>query len=39
MFDYVVFVLVVRMIMGPHSVGRAIQRLEFSDCRKGLGEL
>lgn len=25
--------------MGPHSVARAVQRLEFNDCRKGLGEL
>lgn len=25
--------------MGPHGVARAVQRLEFNDCRKGLGEL
>ncbi|XP_047233793.1 syntaxin-binding protein 4 isoform X2 [Girardinichthys multiradiatus] len=24
-------------IMGPHGINRAVQRLEFSDCRKGLG--
>ncbi|XP_013878807.1 syntaxin-binding protein 4 [Austrofundulus limnaeus] len=24
-------------IMGPHGISRAVQRLEFSDCRKGLG--
>ncbi|KAM3592186.1 uncharacterized protein V6R79_014227 [Siganus canaliculatus] len=23
--------------MGPHGVGRAAQRLDFSDCRRGLG--
>lgn len=38
-FDYDVFVPVVRTIMGPHGIGRTIQRLDFSDCRKGLGEL
>lgn len=36
--DSVVFALVPRTIMGPHGVSRAVQRLEFSDCRKGLGE-
>ncbi|XP_067345099.1 syntaxin-binding protein 4 isoform X2 [Channa argus] len=25
------------MIMGPHGINRAVQRLEFSDCKKGLG--
>ncbi|KAL6475443.1 hypothetical protein MHYP_G00164830 [Metynnis hypsauchen] len=29
--------LVDRTIMGPHGINRAVQRLEFSDCRKGLG--
>ncbi|XP_039644745.1 syntaxin-binding protein 4 isoform X2 [Perca fluviatilis] len=24
-------------IMGPHGINRAVQRLEFCDCRKGLG--
>ncbi|XP_074519143.1 syntaxin-binding protein 4 isoform X2 [Halichoeres trimaculatus] len=24
-------------IMGPHGINRAIQRLEFCDCKKGLG--
>ncbi|XP_038130341.1 syntaxin-binding protein 4 [Cyprinodon tularosa] len=24
-------------IMGPHGINRAVQRLEFSDCKKGLG--
>uniref|UniRef100_A0A1A8SI98 Syntaxin binding protein 4 n=1 Tax=Nothobranchius rachovii TaxID=451742 RepID=A0A1A8SI98_9TELE len=24
-------------IMGPHGISRAVQRLEFSDCKKGLG--
>ncbi|XP_060795006.1 syntaxin-binding protein 4 [Neoarius graeffei] len=24
-------------IMGPHGINRAVQRLEFSDCRQGLG--
>ncbi|XP_076854675.1 syntaxin-binding protein 4 [Brachyhypopomus gauderio] len=24
-------------IMGPHGINRAVQRLEFSNCRKGLG--
>ncbi|CAN9508845.1 unnamed protein product [Ophioblennius macclurei] len=24
-------------IMGPHGISRAVHRLEFSDCRKGLG--
>ncbi|XP_069573682.1 syntaxin-binding protein 4 isoform X2 [Brachyistius frenatus] len=24
-------------IMGPHGINRAVQRVEFSDCRKGLG--
>ncbi|XP_026171813.1 syntaxin-binding protein 4 isoform X2 [Mastacembelus armatus] len=24
-------------IMGPHGISRAVQRLEFCDCRKGLG--
>ncbi|KAM4623819.1 syntaxin-binding protein 4 [Polymixia lowei] len=24
-------------IMGPHGINRAVQRLEFSDCSKGLG--
>nr|XP_046233790.1 syntaxin-binding protein 4 isoform X2 [Scatophagus argus] len=24
-------------IMGPHGTNRAVQRLEFSDCKKGLG--
>ncbi|KAF0025940.1 hypothetical protein F2P81_022821 [Scophthalmus maximus] len=24
-------------IMGPHGVNRAVQRLEFCDCKKGLG--
>ncbi|XP_036384826.1 syntaxin-binding protein 4 [Megalops cyprinoides] len=24
-------------IMGPHGINRAVQRMEFSDCRKGLG--
>uniref|UniRef100_A0A8C9V8S5 Syntaxin binding protein 4 n=2 Tax=Scleropages formosus TaxID=113540 RepID=A0A8C9V8S5_SCLFO len=23
--------------MGPHGINRAVQRLEFTDCRKGLG--
>lgn len=23
--------------MGPHGINRAVQRLEFCDCRKGLG--
>lgn len=36
--DSVVFLLVPRTIMGPHGITRAVQRLEFSDCRKGLGE-
>ncbi|KPP75767.1 hypothetical protein Z043_104962, partial [Scleropages formosus] len=26
-----------RTIMGPHGINRAVQRLEFTDCRKGLG--
>ncbi|KAG9267949.1 syntaxin-binding protein 4 isoform X2 [Astyanax mexicanus] len=26
-------------IMGPHGINRAVQRLEFSDCRKGLGKI
>ncbi|XP_054899083.1 syntaxin-binding protein 4 isoform X1 [Poeciliopsis prolifica] len=26
-----------RTIMGPHGINRAVQRLEFSDCKKGLG--
>uniref|UniRef100_A0A4W6E9P3 Syntaxin binding protein 4 n=1 Tax=Lates calcarifer TaxID=8187 RepID=A0A4W6E9P3_LATCA len=26
-----------RMIMGPHGINRAVQRLEFCDCKKGLG--
>ncbi|XP_066519320.1 syntaxin-binding protein 4 isoform X2 [Hoplias malabaricus] len=26
-----------RTIMGPHGINRAVQRLEFSNCRKGLG--
>ncbi|KAI3365238.1 hypothetical protein L3Q82_010125 [Scortum barcoo] len=25
------------MIMGPHGINRAVQRLEFCDCKKGLG--
>lgn len=33
------FLLVARMIMGPHGINRAVQRLEFCDCKKGLGEL
>ncbi|XP_028286165.1 syntaxin-binding protein 4-like [Parambassis ranga] len=24
-------------IMGPHGISRAVQRLEFSDCKRGLG--
>ncbi|XP_064179151.1 syntaxin-binding protein 4 [Anguilla rostrata] len=24
-------------LMGPHGINRAVQRMEFSDCRKGLG--
>ncbi|KAM9462870.1 syntaxin-binding protein 4 [Clarias gariepinus] len=24
-------------IMGPHGINRAVQRLEFSDCKQGLG--
>ncbi|XP_024141493.1 syntaxin-binding protein 4 isoform X2 [Oryzias melastigma] len=24
-------------IMGPHGINRAVQRLEFADCKKGLG--
>uniref|UniRef100_W5N332 Syntaxin binding protein 4 n=1 Tax=Lepisosteus oculatus TaxID=7918 RepID=W5N332_LEPOC len=24
-------------IMGPHGINRAVQRIEFSDCKKGLG--
>ncbi|XP_035389638.1 syntaxin-binding protein 4 [Electrophorus electricus] len=24
-------------VMGPHGINRAVQRLEFSNCRKGLG--
>lgn len=36
--DSVVIPLVPRTIMGPHGISRAVQRLEFSDCRKGLGE-
>ncbi|KAG8009230.1 Tyrosine-protein phosphatase non-receptor type 13, partial [Nibea albiflora] len=24
-------------IMGPHGINRAVQRLEFCDCKKGLG--
>ncbi|KAL4648144.1 syntaxin-binding protein 4 isoform X1 [Arapaima gigas] len=26
-----------KTIMGPHGINRAVQRLEFTDCRKGLG--
>ncbi|MBN3313484.1 STXB4 protein, partial [Atractosteus spatula] len=26
-----------RTIMGPHGINRAVQRIEFSDCKKGLG--
>ncbi|XP_019899596.2 syntaxin-binding protein 4 isoform X2 [Esox lucius] len=26
-----------RTIMGPHGINRAIERLEFCDCKKGLG--
>lgn len=37
-FESVVFLLVARMIMGPHGINRAVQRLEFCDCKKGLGE-
>ncbi|KAI7796512.1 putative syntaxin-binding protein 4 [Triplophysa rosa] len=25
------------MIMGPHGINRAVERLEFTDCKKGLG--
>lgn len=32
-------VFVTRTIMGPHGANRTVQRLEFRDCRKGLGEL
>lgn len=38
MFKSVVFLLVARTIMGPHGISRAVQRLEFCDCKKGLGE-
>ncbi|XP_075891202.1 syntaxin-binding protein 4 isoform X2 [Nelusetta ayraudi] len=31
------FFISLRTIMGPHGISRAVQRLEFSDCRKGLG--
>ncbi|KAM4526215.1 syntaxin-binding protein 4 isoform 2-T2 [Fundulus diaphanus] len=31
------FLFVARTIMGPHGINRAVQRLEFSDCKKGLG--
>lgn len=31
-------VFVTRTIMGPYGANRAVQRLEFRDCRKGLGE-
>ncbi|XP_034534192.1 hepatic leukemia factor-like [Notolabrus celidotus] len=27
----------IQTIMGPHGINRAIQRLEFCDCKKGLG--
>lgn len=37
-FKSVVFLLVARTIMGPHGISRAVQRLEFCDCKKGLGE-
>lgn len=37
-FESVVFLLVARTIMGPHGINRAVQRLEFCDCKKGLGE-
>ena len=37
-FESGVFLLVARTIMGPHGINRAVQRLEFSDCKKGLGE-
>uniref|UniRef100_A0A672N7H9 Syntaxin binding protein 4 n=1 Tax=Sinocyclocheilus grahami TaxID=75366 RepID=A0A672N7H9_SINGR len=26
-----------RTIMGPHGINRAVERLEFTDCKKGLG--
>ena len=27
-----------RTVMGPHGINRAIERLEFCDCKKGLGQ-
>ncbi|XP_061563937.1 syntaxin-binding protein 4 [Cololabis saira] len=29
--------LLIGTIMGPHGINRAVQRLEFCDCKKGLG--
>lgn len=37
-FECSVFLLVARTIMGPHGINRAVQRLEFCDCKRGLGE-
>lgn len=37
-FEPISFLFASRTIMGPHGINRAVQRLEFSDCKKGLGE-
>ncbi|KAK1794060.1 hypothetical protein P4O66_010965, partial [Electrophorus voltai] len=36
-YIYTVGMVFFRTVMGPHGINRAVQRLEFSNCRKGLG--